>query len=282
MKIVINHYAPYKEALTKLFESLHAVGFNRFIDVVVVRTGSKINAPPSVTRVGEITECKNECADNKVVLVEMLNNNFDYLGFHALYVYKEDKLIADDNYLYLLDTVTFDTEFLSKFEKLQCGLEQIATSPFPCSNICLFGKKVVENYKDNFLPNNGGVPYTSKNISAYRSNNFTAPIISKRQAILLESNKDITLEDGTLMRSLGKFGDVFISGYKRRLGEECIYTTGFLSHPRIKVHFPYLGVFKWIGVRGWRREIRHISQKVNYMCKENSKQEHKYGSVKLF
>jgi len=220
MRIVINHNNYYKGALRILFESLLKTGFSDFDKIILVQANSNQEEPPIKKNLSEILPGLKE----DIIFIQTKMNNFDYNGYHALYKYRSNSLVEDIGYLYLLDTVTFCRDFKERYKTI-CDVsvkpDQIISCPLPNSNICIFGREVISNYKDNFL----------------------RPI-SKSQAISLEHNNPVFFGDGFKMMGLPSFGNLFISGYRRYQGEEEIYKKGF---SRYKVYYPYIGIFKWIG-----------------------------------
>lgn len=216
MKIVINSNIHYKKPISILLKSLFDSGFSNFDDVIIVRSQSVDKEPCRVCA----KEVCPELPDHvNVVLIEMEMNNFDYNAYHALNLYKDNFLIKDDSYLYVLDTSTFDADFGEKYKNIRVGPSTVLTYNTPHSNICAFGRKVIDNYGDN----------------------FSVPLL-KSEAIGLEFGRHLFKQEKEI-RPITFFGEFKSLGGRLMMETFDIYQT---SHPRVKAYYPYFGISKWI------------------------------------
>lgn len=211
MKIVINSHIDYKKPREKLFDSLEKTGWQKYIDVILILSGSKNNSYPHI--------------EDKIVKVYSDKNNYDYNAYDVLYLHQNHALIKDDFYLYLHDTVTFEKDFLDKFSYLNDylknkSLDTILINNGFHSNICVIGSNVINNYK----------------------NNFSQFVLTKKQAVELETKYQIKKENKTMFNII-KFG--LPSYVKERVYVETsdIYDTGFLRECFLYSKF---GIFKWV------------------------------------
>lgn len=218
IKLIINSHIKYGKAREVLFESLNKTSFTRYNDIVVVYSGSDKNTEPYLS-------------DKNYTIVESTKNNFDYNAYNILYEYQDHKLISSDFYLYLHDTITFHT----KFDKFYCDLlklvnniplDNIFISNSFHSNICLFGKDIINQYKTNFeLP------------------------LSKEEAIYLELHNSYSKNNKTIY-NISTYGkkNVISNRYEISYPELSpdgidIYNTGY---PRKGFFYPLFGIYKWI------------------------------------
>lgn len=208
MKIVINSNIHYKKPLKIFFDSLCRSGFDRFEDIILVMSQSPDQIGPIKEKIKNILPIS---LDIELCFIQMQMNNFDYCGYHALNIYKDDPLVFDNEYLYVLDTSTFDADFPDRYSRLKVEDSTIITCDPPHSNICMFDRKVVDNYGDNFSIK-----------------------LNKAQAVNLELHSS---------RNIISFGK-FVSFGKRIIMETFdIYDT---SYPRVRANYPYFGINKWI------------------------------------
>lgn len=147
LKLVINSNRKYQKPLNTLFESLKAVQFRNWADVVVVIGGSDENKIYSV---------------NNITYIETPLMNFDLTGLAMLYRYRTHPLVHASSYMYILDTSTVGPTFPQRFAQLAEHFAQSATEtsraelaellvpPAPASNVCVFGHGLVERYRRNF------------------------------------------------------------------------------------------------------------------------------------
>jgi len=152
VKLVVNSNAKYMQNSTwqQLFSSLEAAAFKDYKNIILVKGGSKRN----VTYVDD--------SQNGITILETQFENYDLHGLSALYHNSDDPLVRADAYVYLLDTTTVGKTFPQKFANFsKLGFYELASPeqlPFsykqsPSSNICAFGRGVVERYKTNFDTN---------------------------------------------------------------------------------------------------------------------------------
>eukprot|EP00913_Durusdinium_trenchii_P026716 g25063.t1 len=144
LKLVINSNRKYQKPLNTLFESLKAVQFRNWADVVVVIGGSDENKIYSV---------------NNITYIETPLMNFDLTGLAMLYRYRTHPLVHASSYMYILDTSTVGPTFPQRFAQLAEHFAQSATEtsraelaellvpPAPASNVCVFGHGLVERYR---------------------------------------------------------------------------------------------------------------------------------------
>jgi hypothetical protein len=218
MKIVINSNINYKKPVQVLLESLCESGFYEFNDVVLVVSQCEDQIGPEIINVNEVIQ-DLRLPNIEVCVVRMQMNNFDYSGYHALHMYKNDPLIEDEGYLYVLDTSTFDEDFFDKYSDLKPEKGGVVTCFHPHSNICMIDREVVSNYGDNF-----------------------STILTKGEAIHLEWNNEIN-KCGKTVKGITQFGKFVSTGDRIMMGAEDIYGTG---HPRVRVNYPAFGINKWI------------------------------------
>jgi len=141
LKLVVNSNAKYMHNSTwqHLFDSLEAARFEDYKNIILVKGGSKHNA----------TYVDN--SQRGITILETQFENFDLHGLSALYHNKDDPLIRADAYVYILDTTTVGKRFPQKFANFsKLDLYELTRPPIPASNVCAFGRGVVERYKTNF------------------------------------------------------------------------------------------------------------------------------------
>lgn len=212
IKLVINSHIKYSKARKILFESLESTNFKSYIDIIMILSGCDSDIEPYLSEDGYIT-------------IHSTKNNFDYNGFNVLHTYKDHHLVDNNFYLYLHDTITFDKNFDNIFNELNSSVldkdtNNIYISRSFHSNICLFGKNVIENY----------------------SNNFSVPL-TKEEAIYLELHPNL-VKNNRIIKNISFFGDVnYISERIDLNREEDIYQNG---HPRKVFYYPLFGIYKWI------------------------------------
>jgi hypothetical protein len=218
MKIVINSHVKYSKARQVLFESLNKIGFTDKRDIIVVYSGSENDIEPYI-------------CDNGYVIIESKLNNFDYNAYHMLYIYKDHSLIKDNFYLYLHDTITFDKSFNDTYHKIKKILLNITSDTIFIpksfhSNICLFGNKVIDEYKDNFsLP------------------------LDKTEAIYLELHSSYVKNNKTIY-NIGNYGSKYLIADRVEIDYPIdslngidIYNNG---NPRRGFYYPFFSIYKWI------------------------------------
>jgi hypothetical protein len=219
MKLVINSNLFYKKALNILFGSLQKVNFTRFEDIILVISQYK-DIGPRVKKIKEVTDLD---LDNKITVICMEMNNFDYSAYHALYTWRWHNLIIDKSYFYILDTTTFHPSFNEKYETLESIVKNYSLHIIsgPHSNICVFGGNVIDKYADNF-----------KNI------------MTKEQAIILEClGESIQSSQEARVDSIKHFGEVV--SYPRRIfvSKKDLYNNGI---ERSAYYYESFGLYKWI------------------------------------
>jgi hypothetical protein len=219
MKLVINSNLFYKKALNVLFQSLQKVNFTRFEDIILVISQYE-DVGPRIKKIKEVTDLD---LDNKITVICMAMNNFDYTAYHALYTWRWHHLIIDKSYFYILDTVTFDSSFNQKYITLSNTVKgyDLHIIQGPHSNICAFGGNVIDKYADNF-----------KNK------------VTKQEAITLEcAGNNIYNKENILISSIKHFGDV--KDYRKRtfVTKKDLYNNGV---ERSAYYYKDFGLYKWI------------------------------------
>ena len=111
-----------------LLQSLYDSGFTAFDEVVFVMSQSDIDQSP---RKIDLTDIFPDLPNTQICFIQMKFNNFDYSGYQALHLYHDDPLVADDSYLYVHDTSTFDSDFLNKYR----SLNPVSGSIITCNQI---------------------------------------------------------------------------------------------------------------------------------------------------
>ena len=213
MKLVVNSNINYKKPLSKMIESLINSGFKKFDDVIVVMGQCENDEGPRKIKISEISGLSS---NEQVTLIKMKLNNFDYTGYHALHLHSSHPLVISDWYMYVLDTVTFTSDFLFFLEKASLDSEELLITKKPHSNICAFGCGVVNNYGDNF-----------------------GTEINKDEAIRLEFEEEIQKN----IKGICSFGRISHVRSRVLLGNKDIYKTGFA---RRGFYYPDFGINKWI------------------------------------
>ncbi|CAK9018865.1 unnamed protein product [Durusdinium trenchii] len=139
LKIVVNSNPHYARPRALLMGTLKAAQFQNFSEMIVVLGGSQKD---QVYKDGDIT------------VVETTFMSYDLTGLSMLWRHRNHPWVRAQAYMYLLDTVTVGVGFPEKFENFstvhRVGYHEYRASPFPSSNICLFGHGVVESYRSNF------------------------------------------------------------------------------------------------------------------------------------
>ena len=159
MKLVINTTATYVVPLSTLMQSLLDVGFSAFADVIVVRGGADEDAMGH-RRIADICTI---ASTERVFVVDMKYESFDYHGLHALWVYRQHPNICSDAYFYVLDTVQFKEGFPNVFANFVApvvsehnstrvvgskpGRGWCMTTQLPNSNIMIFSADMVDVYR---------------------------------------------------------------------------------------------------------------------------------------
>jgi len=225
MKIIINSHAGYEKPLNLLFNSMIDAGFTDFADeVVLIVGGAKKNRGPKRRDISKIfpTLPSIVCP---VITTKM--NNFEYTGFHMLYVHRDNRLVKSDRYLFLMDTCTVGRFFMKKYNRCKNYVPLIespnwihSVSNRFVSNICLFSRKVVLSYGDNFKKK-----------------------LSKEEAVSVEGGRQVKG-----VKPLWAFGHRLHSNVRRtRRHKKDIYGTGVI---RTGFWYPEFGVIKWVFLAG--------------------------------
>lgn len=227
LKITINTNIKYGKSLSMLLWSMINKGYKDFKDVIIVVSGYKEETKePFIGKIGEIFP-ENELPDIEccIILTEM--ENWEYTAYHMLYVYREHPLVKSERYISLMDTCIVDKTFAGKINKLKEFVPENAGGAwiYGCkgirvSNMYLFSREVVLNYKNNF-----------------------ETLVNKVDAVLMESGGCVE-NNGVEVCGIHNFGEFFDCGHhKRRLAAVDIYDTGY---PRTPFFFEFLGVTKYI------------------------------------
>jgi hypothetical protein len=217
MKIVVNSNTSYKLPLKILLESILKSDIKDTQDVIVVISESERETHPTLVDIKSIVDIDSEL---KVVLVESIRRNYDYCGFDILYKYQSNPLIDSNEYLYLHDTTKVDCDFYGKIQKFENLEDKLIISPATSnSNIVIFQKNVVLNYKENFSVD-----------------------MNKRQATLLETDNQVYV-DGRWIGDIHKFGTVRRIDQRKLIDHVDIYNTGF---NRAVFYYEAFGVTKYL------------------------------------
>ena len=217
MKIVVNSNTSYKLPLKILLESILKSDIKDTQDVIVVISESERETQPTLVDIKSIVDIDS---DRKVVLVESIRRNYDYCGFDILYKYQSNPLIDSNEYLYLHDTTKVDYDFYNKIQKFENLEDKLIISPATSnSNIVIFQKNVVLNYKENFSVD-----------------------MNKRQATRLETDNQVYV-DGRWIGDIHKFGTVRRIDQRKLIDHVDIYNTGF---NRAVFYYEAFGVTKYL------------------------------------
>lgn len=230
-KIVINTNTRYKKALRVCLDSMLDAGFKEFENVIIVISGSEEAKEPRRESLSWIFQ---DLPNFECTVIETKMDNFEYTSFHMLYVYKDHRLIDSERYLFMMDTCTVGKHFVPKFNR--CKHDNFLNNPevsdfrgkepgawlYSCrgkyaSNIYLFNKGLVLNYKNNF-----------------------AKKLDKAGAVLLEGGR--TLIAG--VKPLKSFGTLIVFRNRRKkIDCKDIYGN---NAPRWSHWYEPFGIFKWI------------------------------------
>lgn len=206
VKLVVNSNTNYTVPWHTLYRSLLAANFTAFSDTILVLGGSKDDG----------VYVDDEM--NGITVVATRFESFDLHGFSALYHHKDHPLVSAQVYVYLLDTSTVGMAFPARFASfLTLGFYEYRHPPVPSSNICVFGRGVLERYKTNFDHQ-----------------------LTKLQGLDFELGGEVLG-----VKSLAEFADN-VTQMRARIehGEPFdIYRTG---HPRYAFWYPDLDVYKYI------------------------------------
>ncbi|CAL1138339.1 unnamed protein product [Cladocopium goreaui] len=119
-----------------LLDSMRAIRFANFSDVIVVVGGA---------------DSDRIYTDNDMVYIETPFENYDLTGLSMLWHYRQHPYVLANVYLYLLDTSTVGAGFPEKFRSLgNVEQQEYRAVNRPASNICAFGRGVLEKFKTNF------------------------------------------------------------------------------------------------------------------------------------
>lgn len=217
MKIVINSNISYKLPLKLLLESILKSDIKNISDVIVVLSESDRESTPELKEINSITDIDSS---EKVVVIESVRRNYDYCGFDVLYKYYGNKLIDSNEYLYLHDTSTVDSDFYSKITKFADLSEDVIISPLKSnSNIIIFQKNIITKYKDNFSVD-----------------------MNKYQATWAEVSDGVFVDDRWVTNVL-KFGIIKSVDERVLTGHTDIYNTGCC---RAILYYKDFGISKYI------------------------------------
>ena len=225
LKLAINTHVAYQRPLATLFESLVGTGFLSFADVLVLMGGAPHEEPPHMEMLVTLLVARGPSAPlatASVVVARTRANAFDYHGLALLARHHSHPLIAADNYLYVHDTVTFDSkQFMERFESFRLPRSpfMFTTWPLPNSNVAVLGAQLVRAFGRNFDGN-----------------------VSKRDAFTCEFGYPLQRDGHPTMRPLHDFGLVIKMGPRVVNGTLDVYATGL---PRIRFWYPAFGVYKF-------------------------------------
>lgn len=219
MKIVINTNTHYRQPLTYLLRSILAANFNRYEDIIVVISESVADTTPAMEPLRNIADIDS---DEQVVVIRLCINNFDYAGFNALHLFKNHPLIYSERYFYLLDSSSVEFDFYDKimrFNNIQTN-QLVVNGPLACSNVIIFGNRVIDIYGDKYNRN-----------------------LTKDQATSIEISPNPIIIDGVEYRNFWGFDNVIRLPDRVQQEDVDIYNTG---HKRITFYYPDYGVKKYI------------------------------------
>ena len=113
-----------------------AIRFERFEDVVVVVGGS---------------DMERIYVDDGLTYLETQFENFDLTGLSMIWHYRDHPSIRAQAYMYVLDTSTVGPGFPQKFQSFAgTTYAEYRGLPRPASNVCVFGRGILEAYAENF------------------------------------------------------------------------------------------------------------------------------------
>lgn len=242
LKITINTNVAYGKQLSILIRSMHDSGYNDFRNLIIVVSGSSQDKEPYIGSIKEIFpdyEFPNiECC---IVLAKM--ENFEYTAYHMLYVYREHDLVISKRYISLMDTCIVDHTFKDKIKYLSNftpkgakGAWLYGCKGYRVSNLFLFSRDVVLNYKNNF-----------------------ETLVDKVTAVYLEGGSCESVKEKEIC-GLHNFGEFFdTGGHRRRLAAEDIYGTGI---PRTPYYFNFLGLKKYVMLM-WQGDIKGDLERID-------------------
>lgn len=223
MKIIINSHVKYEKPLYVLLESMVANKFNDWGKIILVVGGCDEDKEPCKLNVRHLF---SKCPDIELPIIQTTFDNWEYTGYHMLYVYRENPLVKSDKYLFLMDTCTVNLKFPSTINKLEAFIPPNAKSNwvYGCqgdraSNIYLFSREVVLSYKENF-----GTKFT------------------KWEAVQLEGNKSLIIKDHKVS-GVRSFGTMFTAPERKQIRLQDIYDTGY---PRRCMLYRCFNIIKWV------------------------------------
>lgn len=197
-------------------------------DVILIVGGCEKNIVPTLMNIKEVFP---EAPSIQCIIIQTTVDNWEYTGFHMLHIYRDHPLVFDDRYLTIHDTCTVVPDFVHRYELCKTwkpSLKGRNKNPEAwiysvtgikhrrLSNIYLFSREVVLNYKDNFKTK-----------------------LTKGEAVDVEGRR---VRKG--VRPLLHFGVPFNSGVPRQvLPARDVYDTGYNRLPH---YYPVFGIVKWI------------------------------------
>lgn len=136
VKIVVNSNRKYQLPLKMLLDSMRAIKFQNLTDVIIVIGGA---------------DSEKIYREDGLTYIETGFMNFDLTGLSMLWHYKDHPFVQAHAYLYTLDTTTVGIGFQQKFNALaSLNYDDYVGFERPASNICAFGRGVLEKFHQNF------------------------------------------------------------------------------------------------------------------------------------
>jgi len=232
VKVVINSNMKYQVPLNILLDTMKAFRFENFTDVIIVVGGADVD---------------RIYTDHDMTYIETPYMNYDLTGLAILGRYKDHPSVQANSYLYLLDTTTVGAGFLEKFKALSSmGYKEYRSVRRPASNICAFGRGLLEALPANFEPK-------------------------------LEKVEGLRFEYGFEPKGIKQFEDVAdqVTVLRDRIEEGDpvdIYKTGY---PRHVFWYPDFGVYKYILIGGYGDMDGHVTPMIPPPTVKNPRKHHK-------
>ncbi|CAK9082283.1 Hypothetical protein SCF082_LOCUS39113 [Durusdinium trenchii] len=157
VKVVINSNMKYQVPLNILLDTMKAFRFENFTDVIIVVGGAAACLAYGRFQLSAFSSFGADVdriyTDHDMTYIETPYMNYDLTGLAILGRYKDHPSVQANSYLYLLDTTTVGAGFLEKFKALSSmGYKEYRSVRRPASNICAFGRGLLEALPANFEP----------------------------------------------------------------------------------------------------------------------------------